>query len=272
MNINSVTQGVSNDNKAKHLNNDKLKKTCQDFESIFVGYMLKNMRKNTMQSDLVEKGMGEEVFTDMLDDEYSKLISKTGKIGLADIIYKQLNANDKSENDINKVINDYRNNNIRSKIPVQDFQDEKISTNQNNIDNDLLKRIGKFNSIINVAARNNKLSPNLLKGVIAQESKGYSDAISLKGAKGLMQIIDTTSKELGVNDPFNPAENINGGAKYLRTMLDRFDNNLEKALAAYNAGPQAVKDYNGIPPYNETQNYVKSVMNYFNMFKDYYGG
>jgi soluble lytic murein transglycosylase len=91
--------------------------------------------------------------------------------------------------------------------------------------------------------------------------------VSKKGAQGLMQLIPETSRDLRVSNPFDPSENIRGGSEYLRRMLDLFDNDLELALAAYNSGPTTVKRYGGIPPYNETQNYVKKVKRYLNHYR-----
>ena len=105
-----------------------------------------------------------------------------------------------------------------------------------------------------------RLQPNLLKSVAKMESNFNPLAISKAGAQGIMQLMPKTAASLGVGDPFNPVENIEGGAKYLRQLLDRFDNNIPLALAAYNAGPGTVNKYGGIPPYKETQNYVKKVM------------
>lgn len=104
------------------------------------------------------------------------------------------------------------------------------------------------------------LQPNLLKSVAKIESNFNPQAISEAGAQGIMQLMPKTAEGLGVKNSFNPIENIEGGAKYLRQLLDRFDNNIPLALAAYNAGPGAVNKYGGIPPYKETQNYVKKVM------------
>ena len=84
---------------------------------------------------------------------------------------------------------------------------------------------------------------------------------------GLMQLMPATAKSLGVVDAFNPTENIEGGVKYFKGLLDRFDNDERLALAAYNAGPNAVKRYGGIPPYKETQNYVNSIMSAYNKIK-----
>jgi len=96
--------------------------------------------------------------------------------------------------------------------------------------------------------------------LIARESAGNPNAVSPKGAKGLMQLMDGTAREMGVKYSFSPAENINGGVKYLKNMLDSFGGDEKLALASYNAGPGAVRKYNGIPPYRETQEYVRAVL------------
>lgn len=105
------------------------------------------------------------------------------------------------------------------------------------------------------------LSPQLLEAVAYVESRFRVDAVSPKGALGMMQLMPTTASDLGV-DPSDPAQNAQGGATYLRQMLAMFDNNLELALAAYNAGPSAVIRHGGVPPYAETRAYVAAVMEY----------
>lgn len=115
--------------------------------------------------------------------------------------------------------------------------------------------------MLETAGTASDLSPRLLEAVAYVESHFRHDAISPKGAIGMMQLMPSTAKQLGV-DPAKPEQNARGGAYYLRQMLARFDNNVEKALAAYNAGPDAVMKYGGVPPYPETRAYVAAVMDY----------
>ena len=114
--------------------------------------------------------------------------------------------------------------------------------------------------MVSSACEKHKVDPKLVMAVIQQESNFNQNAISKAGAQGLMQLMPATAKSLGVNNAFNPEENINGGVKYLKTLLDRFNGNKILALAAYNAGPNAVEKHNGIPPYKETQNYVRNIL------------
>jgi soluble lytic murein transglycosylase-like protein len=124
-----------------------------------------------------------------------------------------------------------------------------------------------YDGLIRLAALEHGVPPALVKAVIAAESLFDADAVSRKGAQGLMQLMPTTASKLGVADPFSADQNVSGGARYLREMLDRYGD-MGRALAAYNAGPTAVDYYRGIPPYPETRAYVQRVMTYY---RDYNG-
>ncbi|RBP44027.1 lytic transglycosylase domain-containing protein [Garciella nitratireducens] len=121
-------------------------------------------------------------------------------------------------------------------------------------------KVTDLDPIFKKASEKFKLPVALLKAVAQIESNFNPRAQSGAGAQGIMQLMPATAKSLGVNNPFDPEENIMGGAKYLRQMLDQFDGNINLALAAYNAGPGNVLRYNGIPPFKETQNYVRKVI------------
>jgi soluble lytic murein transglycosylase-like protein len=124
----------------------------------------------------------------------------------------------------------------------------------------------RFAAEIEAAAARHGLDPALLKGLIRQESNFNPSARSPAGAAGLTQLMPGTAAALGVRDPLDPAQAIEGGAKYLRQQLDRFGGDVTKALAAYNAGPGAVARYGGVPPFAETQAYVRRVQAYAEQF------
>jgi len=125
----------------------------------------------------------------------------------------------------------------------------------------------KYDGLITEAAERHGVSFSLLKAMIKIESDFNPRAISRAGAMGLMQIMPENIKRLNITDPFDPRENIMGGTRYLKQMIDRFKGKLPLALAAYNAGPNIVERYQRIPPYTETEDYVEAVMKYYSIFK-----
>ena len=119
-----------------------------------------------------------------------------------------------------------------------------------------------YDPLIGQAAQAHRLPPALVKAVIAAESDFDPRAVSRAGAQGLMQLMPSTAAVLGVADPLEPTQNVHGGVSYLRSLLDRYGD-LTRALAAYNAGPEAVDHYGGVPPYRETRAYVDRVLTYY---------
>jgi soluble lytic murein transglycosylase-like protein len=124
-----------------------------------------------------------------------------------------------------------------------------------------------LNEVVKAASGTYRLDPDLVNSVIRAESGFNVRAVSPKGAQGLMQLMPQTASELGVRNAFDPRANVEGGTRYLRELLERYDFDLIKALAAYNAGPQRVEQYGGVPPYYETKAYVARIVRDFNKKK-----
>ena len=126
----------------------------------------------------------------------------------------------------------------------------------------------KYDDIITNASQQYDVSFPLLKAIIKAESDFDPRAVSKKGAKGLMQIMPENFKPLGIKDPFDPSQNIHAGARYFKQMYDRFKGKLSLSLAAYNAGPKAVERYKTVPPYEETEEYVRRVLKFYYNYKN----
>jgi soluble lytic murein transglycosylase-like protein len=130
---------------------------------------------------------------------------------------------------------------------------------------------GEYEAMIQSAAQRNGIEPAILHGLIQQESGFDPGSHSSAGAMGLTQLMPETASSLGVSNPYDPAESIEGGARYLAGLLSRFGGNVTDALAAYNAGPAAVSSHGGVPPYPETESYVSKVLGYAEAFRREHG-
>jgi len=124
-----------------------------------------------------------------------------------------------------------------------------------------------LNEVINSISDRHQIDPDLINSVIHAESGFNSHAVSPKGARGLMQLMPQTANQLGVNNSFDPKDNVEGGTRYLRELLEQYNFDIVKALAAYNAGPQRVQQYHGVPPYYETRAYIARIIREFNKKK-----
>lgn len=254
---------------------NKLKKACREFEAIFISYILKNMRKTTQQSDLFGSGLGSDIYQQIFDEKLADAMSESNQLKIADLLYNRyasLAADQKapSKEPDTRIVNqpelqriDPQPDATRTFIPVPERPDQ-VNPDRNPASS-IDRLISRFDNIINEAAEKFSLKAGLIKALIRQESAGNPEAVSGKGAKGLMQLMDSTASVLGVTDPFDPGQNIMGGARYLSQLLKRFGGDLVKAIASYNAGPGAVEKYNGIPPYAETRRYVRNVLSTMNI-------
>jgi len=144
----------------------------------------------------------------------------------------------------------------REKADSTPVQPQIVRTNYNVIED--------YHGIVHEKAAEYNMDPSLIKAVIKTESNWNSRAVSRKGAMGLMQLMPTTANDMNVRNPFNPEENIEGGTKYLRYLLERFNGDLTLALAAYNAGPKTVEKFGLVPPITETKQYVNKVLSLYN--------
>ncbi len=129
-----------------------------------------------------------------------------------------------------------------------------------------------FHPIILQEASRYEIDPALVKAIIMAESGYNPRAISKKGAKGLMQLMPSTAEALGVEDIFNPEQNISGGVRYFKQLVNRFDGDVKLALAAYNAGSRKVRHYQGVPPYKSTRFYIEKVFKYYQLYKNQMAG
>jgi soluble lytic murein transglycosylase len=149
-----------------------------------------------------------------------------------------------------------------SNVPVSSGYNLYMRTERKGRDISVYGRV-LYKNIILKASKKYNVSPKLIEAVIKAESGFNIKAVSDKGAEGLMQLMPQTQRKLDVTNPFNPSQNIYGGTEYLKSLIAKYRGNLPLALAAYNAGSKAVKKYGGIPPYDETRNYVNEVMQYY---------
>ena len=231
----------------------KLQKASRDFESMLTSLMLKSMTKSS-GGLLGENGYGNDVFDTVFENELANKITDSKGLGIAESIYKRMTGEDLPMKEFL----------IKNRPAIKDIVKKEVNNGSNKIkpSTSAAERLKKYEPIIQEASSKHGVPVNLIKSIILTESAAKENAVSKADAKGLMQLMDSTAKEMGVRNSLNPAQNIYGGTKYIAKMLKEFDGDLEKSLAAYNAGPANVQKYNGIPPFNETQNYVTRVMGY----------
>ncbi|MFP4522490.1 MAG: transglycosylase SLT domain-containing protein [Fibrobacterota bacterium] len=255
-----MLQGITDKNyglagKIKDPEYRRMMEVSRNFESVFTSYMLKTM-KNSVGIDKINggKSVEKDFYNDMLFDEYASMMSGQGGTGLADQIFKSLARNthgDKGEEKAAQILRSLGN---------------KRGPQTKDISSTIRKRtespagVEKYREIIDDAAIKYGVDPVLIESVIINESGGRAYAVSRAGARGVMQLMDTTASDMGVENVYDPKQNIFGGAKYLSLMKKKFGGNEELMLAAYNAGPGNVEKYGGVPPFPETVRYIGKVL------------
>ncbi len=242
----------------------KIAKTAKDFESLMTGMMIKSMTQTT-EGMFGDESYGGDVLDTVFETELAKQMTKGKGVGIAQMLYQKMTNEELDP----AIFYESLNSLDKSKTITPEKIDYKIDTEKTiNIkpSYESLKRLDYFDSIINKASNEFGVDEKILKSVILAESAANSKAVSSAGAKGLMQLMDSTASELGVENSFDPQQNIMGGAKYLSKMLRQYDGDLELSLAAYNAGPGAVNKHNGVPPFEETKNYITRIKGYLNYF------
>ncbi len=262
----------------------RLQKATREFEAFFLHYMLKNMRRTIPKDPLTDEAgldgsLGKDIFTDLFDMEVARRITRSDGRSIAAMLYKSVESRldmksspSEPEQLLKPIIEPgLRKIEIDRDVPLLPTEQNRfieqprpavslpVVVPRAGIVDPILTRYGRY---IDEAAEETKLDSALIASVIKVESNGNPNAVSSAGAKGLMQLGDSTAKELGVEDPFDPVANIRAGSRYLRRLLDRFGD-LRLALAAYNAGPGLVEKYDGVPPYRETRAYVTRVCSFF---------
>jgi Rod binding domain-containing protein len=281
INAGQVMQALDKGEKAE------LEKAARGFESIFIMMMLKEMKKGLNETNLGgDSGMsfGAESLEGWTDMLFSEEMSRSGSgMGIAEMIYKQFTGENLRQITQVRPQEMPQSQNLNELIPkpmpqpaekrvlneqIAEFAPKVEKPQSGNFLTRVTDRLGRFAELITNASQKYDVPENIIKAVITAESAGKPDARSNAGAKGLMQLMDGTAGDLGVTNSYDPAQNIDGGTRYLSQMLRRYNGDLTLALAAYNAGPGNVDKYGGIPPFRETQGYVQKVMKYSSIFEN----
>lgn len=263
VNVKKPAQPRVTDDKQK----TKLQKAMQEFEAVFVNYLLKTMRQTVQKEDNEDSGFGGDMMQEMFDYEIARSVSRRSSLGVGKMMYEKMTGEPMPKQMVSA--QSLRAIGILPQLPKSRMAAESVATATKAVPSKNLKQaVAQYDDIIAEAAERHGVDTSLIKAVIATESGGNAKAVSSSNAKGLMQLIDSTATLVGVKNSFDPKQNINGGVKYLRQLLDKFDGNEALALASYNAGPARVEKHKGVPPIPETQRYVKRVM----QLKDHFTG
>ncbi len=238
MNVKNIT--ISNPNQNNNDNLQKLKKLSRDFEAIFIDMMLKTMKIG--EDSTLGNSAENSIYQSMYQEALANQIANTSSFGIASLIF----------NSIKKEIENIKTPTVQK--PIQLHQNNYIPFKLN-LPKDILDVVKKASAVYQVPEK-------LILSVMKAESNFNPQAVSPKGAMGLMQLMPQTAQSLGVTNAFDPVQNIMAGTKLLSNLIQNLQS-VPLALAAYNAGIGNVKKFNGIPPFQETVAYVQKVISYY---------
>lgn len=283
----------------------RIAKAAKQFESMLTSMMLKSMTKTT-KGMFGEDSFGGDYFDAIFQNKIASYMSEKQGLGISKILYKELTGDNKMPSTVesihdnsngqqlNKLGNTNKTTNVAEmdeQIPyeaqstidgVKNLESSNSTPKLKNTDKSKVKnntaapispskkslqRLSKYDKIINEASKKFRIDKNIIKSVILTESAAKDTALSRAKAKGLMQLIDTTASDMGVKNIWDPKDNIYGGTKYLSKMIKKYNGDVKLALASYNAGPDNVDKYNGVPPFTETKNYISRVLGYYKHFE-----
>jgi Rod binding domain-containing protein len=268
----------------------KLQRAVQEFEALMLSTMLKSMRSGIPKSDMFGDSYGGDMMEGMFDSELARHMSRNSSLGMGEMLYKEITGEElprrvpgagtgvtppkglpvsTSATPAAQAVPETQTADTSKASPVLQPAASPVQPSGpvQAVPDSVLRRVDTLAPIVQEAAERHGVNVSLLKAVIAAESAGRTNARSSRNAKGVMQLIDTTATMMGVQNVWDPRDNINGGARYLGQMMDRFSGDIQRAVASYNAGPGAVEKHGGVPPYHETQAYVSKVMDYFRYFE-----
>jgi Rod binding domain-containing protein len=268
----------------------KLQRAVQEFEALMLSTMLKSMRSGIPKSDMFGDSYGGDMMEGMFDIELARHMSRNSSLGMGEMLYKEITGEElprrvpgagtgvtppkrlpisPSVTPAARAVPETQHADTPEASPILQPAASPVQPSGpvQAVPDSVRRRVDTLAPIVQEAADRHGVNVNLLKAVIAAESAGRTNARSSRNAKGVMQLIDTTATMMGVQNVWDPRDNINGGARYLGQMMDRFSGDIPSAVASYNAGPGAVEKHGGVPPYRETQAYVSKVMDYFRYFE-----
>jgi soluble lytic murein transglycosylase-like protein len=222
----------------------RLKSAGQDFERLLVEQMLKSMEQSLEGGLTGKASTGSDWYTGIFNQEMARVMTDDGAFGLAGQLLEQL---ERQPGELPSEAGQLRMYHGSARIPAARFTPPSEN------------RASELKELARSLAREVDLDEDLALAMVSQESAWDERARSKVGAMGLAQLMPETARDLGVENPWNPEENLRGGFGYLRSLIDEFGSN-ELALAAYNAGPGAVRHFQGVPPFAETREYVSRIL------------